>query len=124
MEHDSRPGGALVLIAEDDQEIAELIAAAVEHIHATPMLARDGQEALELVQSCAPDLVITDLVMPGMGGDTLIAAIRNKWGAELPAILVSGAPWQHRRASGADAVLPKPFRVGDLLALMGRYLAA
>jgi two-component system chemotaxis response regulator CheY len=112
----------LVLIVEDDQEIAGLIAAVVEHVGATPLVAYDGQQALELAQGRAPALLITDLILPGISGDTLITTLRTAWDAHLPAILVSAAPWVQRRAAGADAVLAKPFRVGDLLALLDRYL--
>jgi DNA-binding response OmpR family regulator len=75
-----------------------------------------------LARVCAPSLVVTDLVMPGMGGAALIAALRKEWGTNLPVILVSASPRARMLAAGADAILAKPFAMGDLLGLLDRFL--
>ncbi len=114
---------AFVVIAEDDPALAELIAFVVEQAGGTPLVAYDGAQALQLARSYAPSVVITDLMMPYLPGDALIAALREERGADLPIVLISAAPHAQLQRTGADAVLPKPFDVLDLHELLDHYLA-
>jgi two-component system, OmpR family, phosphate regulon response regulator PhoB len=116
------PSTRVVLIAEDDHTVSDLIATIVEMAGATPVIAYDGHQALILARACAPALVITDLEMPRMGGAALIMALRREWRSDLPVILVSGAPRSRMLAAGADAVLTKPFDVEALLVLLAGFL--
>ena len=126
----SRPpdadGAALVLIAEDEEPIAELLAYVVQDAGYTPLVAFHGRRALELARERWPALLITDLMMPYLGGADLIAALSTEAAASHrarpPAILVTGAGPGQARAAGADAVLFKPFQVADLDALLHRIL--
>src|SRR5690242_11063438 len=104
----------LVLIAEDEPAIAAVLVAIVEDLGYTPLLARDGREALVLARRRRPMLLITDLMMPELDGVGLIAALRAERGAGLPVVLVTAAPPARARAAGADAVLPKPFDIDAL----------
>jgi len=117
------PEPVFVVIAEDDPMIAELIAIVVELSGATPLTASDGRQALRLARSYPPTVVITDLMMPGMRGDNLIAALREEWGSRLPVILMSACPRSDTLNAGADALLPKPFRIAELEKLLEYYLA-
>ena len=117
------PEPVFVVIAEDDPTIAELIAVVVEQSGATPLTASDGREALRLARSYPPKVVITDLMMPVMRGDSLIAALRAEWGSSLPVILMSACPRADTLKAGADALLPKPFRIAELQELLEYYLA-
>lgn len=114
--------GVLVLIAEDDAPIATVIALVVEDAGHTPLVARDGARALALARERRPALLITDLMMPELGGAGLIAALRGEREDGLAVILVTAAPRERARAAGADAVLPKPFDVAELEALIRRFL--
>ena len=67
----------LVLIAEDEEPIAEVVATVVEDAGYTPLLAAHGREALELARAKQPALLITDLMMPYLSGAELIAALRS-----------------------------------------------
>ena len=58
----------LVLIAEDEEPIAEVVATVVEDAGYTPRLAAHGREALELARAEQPALLITDLMMPHLSG--------------------------------------------------------
>jgi DNA-binding response OmpR family regulator len=113
-----------VVIAEDDSSLGELIACVVEQAGATPLPAYDGEQALRLAHAYAPAVVITDLMMPRMSGDALIAALREKQGANPSIILISAAPPARLLRAGADAILPKPFDLVDLHELLDRYLTA
>ncbi|HWE62995.1 MAG TPA: response regulator [Chloroflexota bacterium] len=102
------------MIAEDDQPIATVIAALVEDMGHTPLVARNGGQALAMAREQQPALLITDLMMPVLDGAGLIAALRAEHADGVPVILLTAAPRAQAQAAGADVVLPKPF---DLIAL-------
>ncbi len=116
----------LVLIAEDEAPIAEIIATIIREMDATPIIASHGRAAFALAQQSAPALVITDLMMPLMDGAQLIAALRAKAhedGVEPPPVILMTASGRDNGAAiGADAFLPKPFDLEMLEALLRRYL--
>lgn len=122
MRMETTPQGRLVLIAEDDPPIAAVLAMVVEEAGHTPLVARDGARALELVRQRRPAMLITDLMMPVLDGASLIAAAREEIDGALAVVLVTAAPLPVARRAGADAVLLKPFDIADLLALLERYL--
>ena len=124
---DDPDGAALVLIAEDEEPIAELLSYVVQDAGYTPLVALHGRQALALARDRWPALVITDLMMPYLSGADLIAALAAEatanGRARPPAILVTGAGPSQARAAGADVVLYKPFQVADLDALLHHFLA-
>src|SRR5438270_4574699 len=111
--HGTVTAPVLVLIAEDEEPIAEVVATVVEDAGHTPLLATHGQEALELARARQPALLITDLMMPYLNGAELIAALRSDAAAgghaPLPVILITAAGPAHARAAGAAACLRNPF---------------
>ena len=117
---------AVVLIAEDERSIASLIAEVVAQAGYTPLVATNGRQALELAREQWPALVITDLMMPHLDGAALTATLRAEAatrGEEAPPIvLMTAANPQYARATGADAVLRKPFNLAELEALLRRFL--
>jgi CheY-like chemotaxis protein len=117
---------ALVLIAEDEEPIAEVVATVVEDAGYTPRLAAHGREALELARAEQPALLITDLMMPHLSGAELIAALHSDAAAgghdPVPVILITAAGQAQARAAGADAVLRKPFELLELDVLLRRLL--
>ncbi|HZC06746.1 MAG TPA: response regulator [Ktedonobacterales bacterium] len=124
---DSRVAGpAIVLIAEDEEPIAQAIAYIVEDLGYTAAVAIHGKQALELAREYHPALVITDLMMPQMTGAELIRALRqdavNMHYQPPPIILMSAAGRQYTDSIQADAYLPKPFDVSDVEALLDMYL--
>jgi two-component system chemotaxis response regulator CheY len=122
MEKVTQSHRALVLIVEDHVPTARFFAEIVQHRGALPIMAYDGQRALQLARSYPLSLVITDLMLPGMHGDKLIAALRKEWGATLPMILISAMPSSYLQQVGADALLAKPFPIANLEALLTRFL--
>jgi two-component system, sensor histidine kinase and response regulator len=124
-----RPGsgeGPLVLIADDEEAIVEVVGEMVAEAGADPLKAAHGREALELARARRPALVITDLMMPYLSGAQLIAALRADAAADgqiAPPVIVMTAV--HNAASdalGADAVLRKPFELGEVQRLLHRFL--
>ncbi len=116
----------LVLIAEDEEPIAEAIAFLVQDNGYTPLIANNGREALELARTHHPALVITDLMMPYLDGDELIKTLQADAIADNHTaphtILLSAAGLRRMRNAGADAILPKPFELDDLERLLRQFM--
>ena len=121
-----RPPPLVVLIAEDDGPIAAIVAEVVGMLGYTPLVARDGAQALCLAREQLPALVLTDLMMPVLNGTGLIAALRadaqTADRAAPPAILMTASGPGPASVAGADAVLLKPFALERLEALLERFL--
>ena len=80
-----------VLIADDDPMIQLLARQALDSRHFEIMQAENGEQALELFESCSPDLVLCDVMMPGLDGYEVCAAIRKtKAGQHVPIIMLTG----------------------------------
>lgn len=120
------PEPNLVLIAEDEEPIADAVAYVVQDCGYTPLIAVDGQQALQLTRERWPALVITDLMMPRLDGVELIAALRADAAANHhvppPVIVTTAAGMRRAQAAGADAVLRKPFDLAELERLLHRFL--
>ena len=90
----------------------------------TVRLAYNGPGALSIIAAQVPDLVLIDLLMPGMSGLELPHAVRTRGHADLPVILMTAAT---DRAADltmhtAAACLPKPFDLNDLLSCVEQSL--
>ncbi len=116
----------LILIADDELSIAELVAAVVLDLGCTPVVVADGRQALDVLRTRHPAVVVTDLMMPHLTGAELIAIARADSAAGLlqptPIILMTAAGRQAVSDSKADAVLLKPFDLNDLESLLRRFL--
>ena len=117
---------AVVLVAEDEETIAETLALIVEDAGYVAVVAHDGRTALALARQHRPQLIITDLMMPYLSGADLIAALRGEAasnGMDPPAVIVVTAASRARaEAAGADAIILKPFDVRAIEAAMRRLL--
>src|SRR3569623_3685977 len=123
----SRTGGKVLLI-DDDPALLDLMALAFTQAGYVTLTANNGRKGLSLVDAFEPDLEITDIVMPEMEGIGAILQIRRK--PRPPKIIaISGAgpagrcnflSWAKRL--GADAVLAKPFRMSQIVALSSRLI--
>lgn len=107
-----------VLIAEDSDLIGELLVARLKRVFGRVLWVRDGAQALTAWERETPDIVLSDLFMPEMGGDDLTAALRAK-GAVCPIIGMTAAAIGDERerfeAAGTDCVLTKPVSTAQLL---------
>lgn len=108
-----------VLVADDDEVVRTFVHRVVEQGSHDVLLAEDGKQAFELVESEDPDLLITDLRMPNLDGFGLIEAVRNAPGREgLPIICLSSVNQRddvtRLIAQGISDYVLKPVRPGDL----------
>lgn len=119
---------ACILIADDNDSAREALASLLREAGYDVLTAGDGASALALSQSAAPDLIISDLTMPHLGGFALTQCIRqgSEQAADVPIILISGhsdsASRVHGFEFGADDFMPKPVDVDELLARVERHL--
>jgi CheY-like chemotaxis protein len=103
-----------VLVAEDAQDVRNLIAAHLKRSGHQVLLAKDGGEAFELALEEQPDLAIVDIMMPGLNGYELTEKLRQvPQTRDLPIIVLTaragGADKAHAYRVGADAFIQKPF---------------
>lgn len=79
-----------ILIADDDKLLRESLARALSDHGYQVVQAADGEEALKLALEHAPDLVITDVMMPKLDGLSMLQKLRTyPWGVNLPAIILT-----------------------------------
>ena len=123
-------GGARVLIADDEDMVAQFVARALERLELTTDIVADGVTAVDKILSAQPgyDLVVLDVSMPGLNGDEVYEKIRGA-GVEVPVLFISGHGVydleQRLPAMANVAILPKPFTIEDLrsnvVSLLGPY---
>ncbi len=110
-----------ILIVEDEAEIAQLIQLYLEKEGFSCRTCRDGISALQVFQEQKPDLIILDLMIPGLDGLEVCARIRQKPGAKDPYILMLTARGEEidriiGLSTGADDYMVKPFSPKELVA--------
>ncbi len=109
---------ARVLAAEDDPAGRELLLALLEGLGYEGVAVGDAESALAAVREDPPDLVLSDVGMPGMGGFELCRRLKADASTRLiPVVLVTGIGEEHRRAgieAGADEFLTKPVSLEEL----------
>lgn len=111
-----------ILLVDDEPDLLEAWSFALELVGYEVERAGGAQEALLAMQRRPPDLVITDLMMPGMNGEELSRVLRQhpEW-THIPIVLHTSA---HVDASAGtalwNAVLRKPARMDDFLATVAR----
>jgi CheY-like chemotaxis protein len=113
----------MVLIVDDEEPIAQALAFIIEDAGYATRIAPHGRAALTAIREQPPDLVLTDLMMPQMTGAELIATLRADGHHDLPIVLLSAAGLDAMRDMGANAILPKPFELHDIEAMLTRFLS-
>jgi CheY-like chemotaxis protein len=101
-----------ILVVEDDPALAAVMVVLFDDEGYAVRRARDGNSALQEIERAPPDLVVSDISMPGIDGVRLSEEIRRR-GMEIPIVLVS-AVVKRVRVPGV-IFIPKPFDVEDLL---------
>lgn len=117
--------GLSVLVVEDSETMGGLLVARLSKIFAEVKWLRDGASGLAWAGLNKPDVVISDLFMPGLGGDEMVRKLRQR-GFDKPIIGMTatdiGEEVDKFRKSGADAVITKPLRPQDLETALARLL--
>lgn len=121
----ARKSAATILIVDDEKTNRVLMSQQLEHFNVEQ--ASSGAEAITVVERHKPDLILLDLMMPGMNGYETCQAIRRKYNqAELPIIIVTARnhleDLTHGFRTGANDFLSKPFYAEELLARVSNQL--
>jgi len=107
-----------ILIVDDEPAIVDVLTYNLEKAHYRVLVARDGEDALEQARREKPDLIILDLMLPGLDGLEVCRAIRRE--GELPIIMLTARDEEIDRVVGlelgADDYVVKPFSVRELMA--------
>jgi two-component system alkaline phosphatase synthesis response regulator PhoP len=119
---------ARVLLVDDDPSIRRLCSYSLQSVGIEVLEAEDGQSGLEQARCERPDLVLMDVMMPGLDGFELAAALRGHESTRaIPFMFLSGESEQENgaraREFGALAYLTKPFSPTELAARVARVLA-
>ena len=116
-----------ILVVEDDRDIADLIRHYLEKAGHSVELLDSGSEAVLRAREDAPDLLILDLMLPGMSGLEVCRSLReDRETARLPIIMVTARAQEGDRVlgleSGADDYVTKPFSTRELVARVAALL--
>ena len=117
--------GATILVIDDNQDILDMLTDCLEEYHV--VTATHAEEGLSLIKETPPDLIITDIMMPGINGLDLTQSIKqNKHTMHLPLIILSAKTSEEEKIegleSGADIYISKPFNINYLRATINRLL--
>lgn len=121
----SRPAAPTVLVVEDDPHLRDMLRLALELDGYQVKEASDGYRALGQVEHEQPDVVLLDLMLPGLDGLSVVRALGERGlHGQVPVILMSASGLSEQAAAraGAAAFLNKPFDVRRLLAEIERQV--
>lgn len=118
-----------ILVVDDETDIAHLLKRFLEIKGRQVLIASDGPQALELFRKESPDLVILDVMLPGIDGWAVLNKIREQ--SEVPVLMLTGKDTASDATkgllSGADDYIAKPFDLAELeariQAVLRRYKA-
>jgi CheY-like chemotaxis protein len=124
-QHANGPAETTILVVDDDATIRGLLRACLVRGPHRVVEAEDGQEALERVADHRPDLVLTDMMMPRMGGSELARRLQGDPATRaIPIVAISAGPHaEEAREAGCVAFVAKPFRAQQLIDEVARWLA-
>lgn len=113
-----------VLVVDDEAQITRVLRTALSAQGYDVRAANEPEEALRVFEDWSPDLVVTDLMMPGMTGIDLCRAIRRK--SKIPILVLSVRDQERSKIealdAGADDYVTKPFSIQELLARVRAHL--
>jgi two-component system, OmpR family, alkaline phosphatase synthesis response regulator PhoP len=113
--------GQKILVVEDEADIAKLVSYNLAQEHFKVQTAEDGEQALKIIQKEKPNLVVLDLMLPGLSGMEVCKILRNRpETATLPILMLTAKAGEADRIvgleMGADDYLAKPFSPREMVA--------
>ena len=116
------PEGIRVLLVEDNAQVRQFAEGLLRDLGCEVTTAADGEEGLRQLETVRVDIVLSDVVMPGMSGLALARKIRELQ-PQLPVLLATGYSDEIRRTGSEFTVLAKPFGVADLSKALASVLS-
>ena len=114
-----------VLVVDDNADDRRIYAALLEHYGFRALTATDGLEGIRVALDELPDLIIMDLMMPGISGLYAVEVLKSmEETRDIPVVAISHYDWREDevKSAGSDSYLPKPFGSQALLSEMNRLL--
>ena len=117
-----------ILVIDDEPDVLTAIKSSLERQRGFKVsIANDGEEAIEVLKTETPDLVVLDLVMPKLGGDRLLRLIRqNERTVETPVIISTvkreTSSLVDLMNAGATDYLMKPYDIRELIKVINLYV--
>lgn len=111
-----------VLIVDDDEDARDMLAHIIRRAGYSVVTACDGNEALDVLHATRPELIVLDVVMPGMDGPRFREEQRHHadW-IRIPTIVMTGAADEPVLDIAIEDTLRKPVHAADVLALVARH---
>lgn len=125
----SKTGSRTILVVEDDQFLVKAYKVKFEKEGFTVVVARDGKEALALLEKDPPGVVLLDLMLPEVSGFDVLSAMRenDRW-AKVPVLILSNLGQAQDMQRGqelgaAEYVIKANMRIGDIVEKVKKYLS-
>lgn len=111
---------ARCLVVDDEPAILRLVAVVLRDLGCHTLTAGDAESALLIIESDHPDVVVSDIKLPGMDGVELARRIKSESNSGTPVLLMSafGEPPNHK----GDGFLAKPFDIDELIDLVSPFV--
>ncbi len=115
----TQPDAPTLLVVDDEPNILELLSASLRFAGFTVHTATDGQQALTLARKLNPDLLVLDVMMPGMDGFTVVQRLRER-GQHIPVVFLTARDATQDKVTGltlgGDDYVTKPFSLDEIVA--------
>ncbi len=122
------PGGKLVLLVDDDESLLDLIEHVVKKEGFRTERAANGADALRKARALSPDLLILDLMLPGVGGYEVLRQLQADGCGDIPIVVITGRALDPRGAdlvrqeSNVKEFMVKPVRPAAIVSALHRLL--
>lgn len=115
-----------VLVVEDDAAVRETLGMVLEAFEHEPILAENGQQAIECLRQSWPDALLLDLTLEGMTGEEVFNSIQNIFGKVPPTVVLSAVQHGEARARHIPGAwfLAKPYTIEELAEILDEAVAA
>lgn len=113
-----------ILVVDDESSVLHMVRDILQDEAMRVLTAESGQEALVIANREQPDLIITDLMMPGINGRVLCQHLQSLPGLAKTPVLLMTAAYQVQAIGDFAGIIPKPFDIDDLLSQVYRYLGS
>ncbi len=115
-----------ILIVDDEDDICQILSYSLQTAGYQTLIAHSAEEAIPLVRTSAPDLILLDIMLDGMSGTQMAAYLRNEGLMTMPVIFLTALGGENDVLKGfqlgADDYITKPFRITEVLARVAAVL--
>lgn len=117
-------GPTMILLVEDDRDVRAALAAVLHDEGCDVVVAPDGFDALAAIEQHHPHVAVVDWMMPVIGGQDFLKALRSEYRRDTPVLVISAGRIDEAtvRAAGGDAYLRKPFDIDELVEAIQRLI--